>query len=400
MPEGIALHWTELALKKAGCGSREEFQRKNGLNLSGRWDLPTCRALWPWLPGYVLHRMEPGQTLYQVAQRYGSSVQQILAANCGLKDRPLLPGQAVQVPLDCMVVPWDAPFGSQMQEIFLEGLQARCPYLEAKALTKTAGSRTVWALRLGTGPRRVLLTAGHHANEYITSVLLWRLLEDYCRSIREDVGLFGFSGRMLFRRTSLYLVPLVNPDGVDLVAGEIEPGSREYTAAQDLAATQPQVPFPSGWKANLQGVDLNLNYPAQWERVKARKPRRPGPRDYPGPSPLSQPETMALADYVRRIHPDLLAAWHTQGGEIYAADGQGRIPDENLARKLASASGYQLCSVPPESEGGGLRDWFLQETGKPAFTIEAGRGENPLPMEDLRQLYEENLPIFALLLAG
>ena len=394
------MHWTAFALKKAGCGSREEFQRRNGLPLSGQWDLPTCRALWPWLPGYAMHRMEPGQTLYQVAQQYDSSVQQILAANNGLKGRPLLPGQAIQVPLHCPVVLWDAPFGSQMQEVFLDGLQARYPYLEAVTLTRSAGGRPVRALRLGTGPRRILLTAGHHANEYITSLLLWRLLEDYCQSIVTDGGIFGFSGRMLFRRTSLYLVPLVNPDGVDLVTGEIEPGSREYESARTMAARQPELPFPFGWKADLQGVDLNLNYPAGWEQVRARKPRQPGPRDYPGPSPLSQPETAALADYTRRIHPDVLAAWHTQGGELYAADAHGRIPDEDLARKLAAASGYRLCSVPPESEGGGLRDWFLQETGRPAFTIEAGRGENPLPMEDLPQLCEENLPIFALLLAG
>lgn len=394
------MHWTELALKKAGCESREAFQRKNGLALSGQWDLPTCRLLWPWLVGFAYHRLEPGQTLDQAARRYGTTVERILTANCGLKDRTLLPGQVIHVPLSCPVVSWEAPFGSQMQALFLEGLQARCPYLEASALTKTAGGRTVWALRLGTGRRRVLLTAGHHANEYIASVLLWRLLEDYCQSVWEGGSLFGFSGRMLFQRTSLYLVPLVNPDGVDLVTGEIVPGSQEYEAARALAASQPQVPFPDGWKANLQGVDLNLNYPADWELARAMKASGPGPRDYPGDAPLSQPETKALADYTRRIQPDAVAAWHTQGGEIYAAGKDGVIPDENLARKLASASGYALCQVPPESANAGYRDWFLQQTGKPAFTIEAGRGENPLPMADLEQLYRENLPIFALLLAG
>ncbi len=286
------------------------------------------------------------------------------------------------------------------QEAYLQRLRRQFPFVYIRPLPRTAFGRRVWALQLGGGSRKVLVAAGHHANECITSDALWQWLFAYCEALLSGGALDGVPARELYHDTMVYLVPLANPDGADLAAGVCAPDSPEYRAAAAIAAQYPEVPFPSGWKANLQGVDLNLNYPAQWERVKARKPRRPGPRDYPGPSPLSQPETMALADYVRRIHPDLLAAWHTQGGEIYAADGQGRIPDENLARKLASASGYQLCSVPPESEGGGLRDWFLQETGKPAFTIEAGRGENPLPMEDLRQLYEENLPIFALLLAG
>ena len=94
-----------------------------------------------------------------------------------------------------------------------------------------------------------------------------------------------------------------------------------------------------------------------------------------------------------------MAAFHTQGGEIYAADRQGKIPDEALAKRLASASGYRLCDPAPESAHGGYRDWFLEEYHRPAFTIEAGHGENPLPLSDLPQLYEENLPIFALFLA-
>lgn len=76
------------------------------------------------------------------------------------------------------------------------------------------------------------------------------------------------------------------------------------------------------------------------------------------------------------------------------------VPDSALAERLAAASGYHLTSPPPESANGGYRDWFMAEYRRPGFTIEAGRGENPLPQRDLPALYEENLPIFAQLLAG
>lgn len=348
----------------------------------------------------MTHRVQGQEGLYQIAQTYGSQVQAILAANRGLKDHSPVPGQLLQVPLDCPVVPWQLPMGSQLLEVCLDGLQARFPALEPEPLTKTAGGRTVWALRLGIGRRRVLLTAGHHANEWITCQLLLQMLETYCRAIREDGAVFGFSAAMLYRRTTLYLVPMVNPDGVDLVTGELEPTGHEFRQAAALAASQPHVPFPCGWKANLQGVDLNLSYPARWEQACRIKPKSPGPRDYPGPAPLSQPEAAALADYTRRVEPDCVAAWHTQGGEIYAADADGRYPDEALARRLARVSGYALTQVPPESANAGFRDWFLQQTGRPGFTIEAGRGENPLPLSQLEQLFAENLPMFALLLHG
>ena len=66
---------------------------------------------------------------------------------------------------------------------------------------------------------------------------------------------------------------------------------------------------------------------------------------------------------------------------------------------MAAASGYRLCEPAPESANGGLRDWFMEEYHRPGYTIEIGRGENPLPLSDVPKLYEEILPIFALLLA-
>ena len=102
---------------------------------------------------------------------------------------------------------------------------------------------------------------------------------------------------------------------------------------------------PSGWKANLSGVDLNLNYPARWEEARSIKAAkgfgRPAPRDYPGGRPLDQPETAALAAYAACIRPDLMLALHTQGRVIYPGPVE-TAPEgsEALAKALAAASGY------------------------------------------------------------
>ena len=298
------------------------------------------------------------------------------------------------------IVTWNCPLSSPLQARFSRRLRQLYPRLEREVLTHTAGGRPVEVLRLGQGARQVLLTGGHHANETITGLMLWRFLEDYCRGVREGGCLFGFCCRWLYTHATLHLIPLVNPDGADLVAGKLSLDSPEYQNARELADTQPQVPFPQGWKANLAGTDLNLNYPARWDVAKEKKVRCPGPRDYPGDRPLNQPETLALAEYTRRIRPQVMGAWHTQGGEIYGARPDGSFPDQELAERLSLVSGYPLRKVPPESANAGFRDWFLQEFDRPAFTIEAGLGENPLPLTDLPQLYQENLPIFALLLAG
>ena len=122
--------------------------------------------------------------------------------------------------------------------------------------------------------------------------------------------------QQLWRRTTLWLVPMVNPDGVDLVTGAIRTGSQQYQAAQRIAAGFPEIPFPGGWKANLTGTDLNLNYPAGWEQARTNKFALgftgPAPRDYVGASPLDQPETAAMAALTQAIRPDVTLSYHTQ----------------------------------------------------------------------------------------
>ena len=289
---------------------------------------------------------------------------------------------------------------SGLQEDYLKRLRRIAPFAYIKTLTRSAGGRPLVAVQLGCGCTKVLLTAAHHANESITGTLVWELLIKYCRAIRCGGVFGGKNARALWQNSMLYCVPLVNPDGADLVAGEISGSSAEYMQAARIAAQYPAVPFPSGWKANLRGVDLNLNYPAAWETAKqikaARGFDRPAPRDYPGSRPLDQPETAALAAYTACIRPDILLAYHTQGRVIYPGGGAIDPPGaQALAQRFSAVSGYAVEEVPPESSSAGFKDWFLRRFHRPGFTIEAGLGENPLELSQLPQLLPENEPLLA-----
>lgn len=296
------------------------------------------------------------------------------------------------------------PMTSGMQAQRLERLKRRYPFVYTRELTKTAGGRSICAVQLGLGDTKVLLTGGHHANEYITSMLCWELIEGYMEAVERGGSFGGKNAAALFENAMLYVVPMVNPDGIDLVTGAITPDEPEYRAARAIAADYPELPFPSGWEANLQGVDLNLNYPAGWERARQIKASRgygaPAPRDYPGERPLDQPETSALAAYTCCIRPELVLAYHTQGSVIYHTyDGVCLPCADALAQELAAASGYVLEPVPPESANAGFKDWFLERFRRPGFTVEAGLGENPLPLSQLDEMYARNAPILAAALA-
>lgn len=290
------------------------------------------------------------------------------------------------------------PITSQSCDRMIRELVEMYPFLRTELLTTTAFQRPVRTIVIGTGKRKVIYSAAHHANEWITALVLLKFAEDFAEAVRQGGSIAGQNAADLTKAVTVYMVPMVNPDGVDLVTGAIAPGDAAYALAQGLAQDYPDIPFPQGWKANLLGVDLNLNYPAGWLQAREIKFSQgyttPGPRDYVGRAPLDQAETRALAGYTEYIDPDLILAYHSQGREIYWQFRDYFVPGaEALGQELARVSGYTLADVPYESGFAGYKDWFIQQFRRPGYTIEVGQGENPLPLEQFDEIYRDNLPL-------
>lgn len=296
------------------------------------------------------------------------------------------------------IVNTDVPITSALNDAYIGQIVRTYPFCRSELLTRTAFGRPIRTLVIGTGPRKVIYTAAHHANEWITAPLLLKFAEELAAAMESDGQIGGVSARTLAEGATIYMVPMVDPDGVDLVTGAIESGSLEFEIAQGLSDNYPTIPFPDGWKANLLGVDLNLQYPALWRRAReikfAQGYTRPGPRDFVGRGPLTQKESMALAGYTQFIDPALVLAFHTQGKVIYWQFNNIEVPGaRELGEDFARLSGYTLSDVPEESAYAGYKDWFIQDFRRPGYTIEVGEGINPLPTEQFDEIYRDNLPI-------
>ena len=359
------------------------------------------QRLAPYLLGYERYMVQPNDTYYKIARQYGTTVRAILTANPAQDPRRLRVGQYLIVPFGFPVVPTDLPFTSELLDVCVRGLTARYPFISRRTIATTAYGRPVTLLKLGNGQRSLLYNASHHANEWITTPVLMHFLEEYAEAIANKTPIFGLDAASLFRDTQLYLVPMVNPDGVDLVTGAIEPGSEAYEAAELIAAFFPSIPFPDGWKANLRGVDLNLNYPAGWEQAMENKFAlgftRPAPRDFVGFAPLDQPETAAMASLTKQVDPRLTLSYHTQGEVIYWKFLDFMPPDaQAIGEEFARVSGYALEATPYASGFAGYKDWFIQEFDRPGYTIEVGLGTSPLSLSQFPTIYKENLGILAL----
>ena len=296
------------------------------------------------------------------------------------------------------IVRTDVPMTSALCEETVKQLAEAYPFIETEVLTTTAFGRPVWAMELGEGERKVIYSAAHHANEWITATLLLKFTEELAQAVKTGGKLYGVEAKNIFKAATIYIVPMVDPDGVDLVTGAIQPLSEEYTAARQIAGNFPDIPFPDGWKANLRGVDLNLQYPAGWRLAREIKFSqgfdRPAPRDYVGRAPLSQRESRALAELTEDIEPDLVLAYHTQGKVIYWQFRDYQVPGAKAyAEEFARLSGYALEDTPYGSSFAGYKDWFIQRWRRPGFTIEAGMGKNPLDLEQFGEIYRDNLGI-------
>ncbi|MBQ6568904.1 MAG: peptidoglycan-binding protein, partial [Clostridia bacterium] len=269
----------QLALKRAGFDPGKpdgifgektlkavtDFQRRNGLVPDGIAGEKTWNALTPYLTGYIVHTIESGDTFYLLAQKYGTTTEAIFTANPGTDAENLPIGANLTVPLGFPLVTGEINFTYTLLKFTLEGLAARYPFISGGSIGKSVGGREQYYLKMGSGQKRVMFNAAHHANEWITVPTVLKFFEQYAESYSKGESIYGADARNLFENVTLYIVPMVNPDGVELVTGALTAGQPEYEQAKAIAARYPAVEFPNGWKANIAGYDLNLNYPAGWE---------------------------------------------------------------------------------------------------------------------------------------
>ncbi|WP_036718537.1 M14 family metallopeptidase [Paenibacillus harenae] len=269
-------------------------------------------------------------------------------------------------------------------------LVGRYSFLSAYVIGESVMGKPLIALRCGSGPRRIHMNGSFHANEWITSALLMRFAADLSAAYSSGEPVCGQQAEQLCREATLWLVPMVNPDGVELAQRGAPPTHPWHRQLLEWNGGSERF---SGWKANIRGVDLNDQFPAFWEEeCKRRGVTGPGPRDYPGPYPLSEPEARALARFTEIMSFDTVLALHTQGREIYWNYRNYEPAEaEELANRLGRASGYKPVKL--SGSDAGYKDWFIQQYRRPGFTVEAGFGENPLPMANFDQIYVELQPL-------
>ena len=281
---------------------------------------------------------------------------------------------------------FDSPLDYQTLCSHTESLCDRYDNIELSYLGNSLFSRRIPMLSIGErNAPSIFYVAGHHATEWLCTGVLLSYAEELCEKLAREERAYGLSLEYLCRTRRIVILPQLNVDGTDIHINGIDQDCPikdrlERAAGGDFSL----------WQANGRGVDLNHNYNARFYEYKALE-REMGifsaaPTRYSGEYPESEPESAALANYLRYTRPGLVISLHSQGEVIYGAYSGARGALE-IAKRISALSGYALDTPTEAAAYGGLCDWYSEELGLPALTLECGKGKNPLPLDAGASIY-------------
>lgn len=233
----------------------QNFQKQFGLKVDGIVGAKTWDALMPYINGYTIYIIKEGDTLYNLSQIYRTTVEAITYANPEIDANNLNIGEKIIIPFG-NIVPTNVSYTSDLLTLNINALKIVYPFLELQTIGNSVLGRSIRAIKFGNGTKEILYVGSTHSNEWITTPLLMKFLENLSKSYVNNVNIFGINPKELFNSVSLYIVPMLNPDGVDLVTGLLTENTWGYRNAQRISNNFPDIPFPNGWKANIEGVDL------------------------------------------------------------------------------------------------------------------------------------------------
>lgn len=262
-------------------------------------------------------------------------------------------------------------------------------FISKRKIGESRLHRPIDGLCVGNKDEIVLLAGGFHGMEWITSNLLLKFLDTLCRCVQENKELQGLKIHRFLSRRGLVIIPCVNPDGVEIAINGWD-SAKEYTElVQGICVNKHSC---KSWQSNAAGVDINHNFDAGWKKLHHHEQllgiKAPSKTRYGGSAPESEPETKALCDFCRQTNIRHAMAFHTQGEEIYWDYGS-KTPQRSrlMAEVFSQTSGYTVSTPQGIAVGGGFKDWFITQFNRPAFTIECGKGKNPLPLDDFSSIY-------------
>lgn len=263
--------------------------------------------------------------------------------------------------------------------------------IDVEIIGKSEYGRNIYAVSLGKGTSTVFINGSHHAREWITTNVNMNMIDKYANAYEKKGKIDGYDVQKTLNNTTIWFIPMVNPDGVTLQQSGLS-AFPKADHAKLIKMNEGSKNFKR-WKANGKGIDLNRQYNARWKYISGGNV--PKFKNYKGKSPESAKETKAVLNFVKEINPEIAISYHSSGQILfwkYGQTGSRYTRDRTYIKKISQMTGYRLISPKSYTGGGGFSDWFSTALKKPAFTIEVApyAGETQVPLKYFKKIWQEN----------
>ena len=104
------------------------------------------------------------------------------------------------------IVPTDVSYTSLILRQNLRLLNYSYPFLNIQTIGNSVMGNNLYVVKLGNGPNKVFYSGSIHANEWITSVVLMKFIEEYCQNYTSNGSLYNVSIKKLFDNSSIYIM--------------------------------------------------------------------------------------------------------------------------------------------------------------------------------------------------
>lgn len=283
---------------------------------------------------------------------------------------------------------YEKPIESERKKI-IEKLMSNYSFISHKVIAKSYCGRDIDCFVIGNTENNVLLSAGYHGMEWLTTLLLLNFMENISKCLKYGQTITGINISEYLDQRGITFVPCVNPDGIEISLLGCKSAGKFSELVKKVSNND-----TSSWQSNARGVDINHNFDAGWDELHKLEIQAgikgPAMTRYGGEMPGSEVETRAIINLCKNNSFRHTIAFHSQGEEIYWQYGDDISERaELIARVLSVISGYKMSAPEGLAVGGGFKDWFIKEFKRPAFTIEIGKGKNPLPLNDIVPIYNK-----------
>ena len=254
--------------------------------------------------------------------------------------------------------------------------------------------RSIYCLQISNpkAKKKVILTAGMHGREYMNPYFVMDNIEDMLNHYDTSSSKKGYTYRQLYNEVCLYVIPMLNPDGIS-IAQQGAKAIKNKALRANVQKIQKRLGISYRyWKGNARNVDLNRNFPVGWEKLSSY--RKEGSS---GSKAGSEPETKCLMNYIKKIKPSAVISYHSMGERIYwgyAVSKSSTFYKQSLAIQKISTGLTGYYAVPPhrskKSACGCLEDWLAYKKKIPTLCIETGNVPCPLPIKQYTKIYSKN----------